>query len=190
MTDVREYYLNYGIPLIIAFTVFVMVAWYKTTGKISRNQIILQGIQIFSMVALSMTFLELVVDAYSKSINDKEQMEMDLIRMNHKYWIGLLNIFMQSEGGLDDLATEIFDDWKIKSKANPRKEYFVIHYIFQMLADVYRLDDQNLQKGKLTGWNKTFEKIFSSQKIKKQWAKNMKIHGNDEFHDFVKRFIK
>ena len=189
MNSFNTIYLYYIIPIIISASSFLMYIWFKSSNNLKLNVRIMQGVSVFSTIAFSLSFVQLVVDAYNNSLNNKKITQMNLSTLNNKYWISLLKTFEESNGGLDNLASEIFPDWSRKSEPNTRKEYFTIHRMFQMMVDIYRVNNLN-DEFKLKGWNFTFRRIFKSEKVKKYWEKNKRFYGNEEFHKYIENILK
>ena len=189
MIKFNQLYLNYGIPSIILASGVIMYFWYINSKNVKTNDRIMQGVSVFSAIAFSLSFVQLVVDAYNNSLNNKKITQMNLSNLNNSYWIAILKTFENSNGGLDNLASEIFVDWKRKSEPNARKEYFIIHRMFQMMVDIFRVNniDDELT---LKGWNHTFEKIIHSKKVQKHWKINKYFYGNKHFHNYIDYLLK
>ena len=189
MQEFNKLYLTYGIPSIIIASFVVMYFWYVNSHNIKINDRIMQGVTVFSTIAFSFSFVQLVIDAYNNSLNNQKITTMNLSNLNNNYWISILRIFEKSDGGLDNLASEIFPDWKKKSKPDPRKEYFLIHQMFQMMVDIYRVNSINDELS-LKGWLNTLKIILKSEKVRNQWKLNKKLYGNEKFHNYIDNIIK
>lgn len=189
MNKFYNIYFNFLLPIMIFTALFLMYIWYMNSKNIKVNNRIMQGVTLFSTIVVCFSFAQLVLDAYSKRFAEEKNMKMNLSTMNNKYWVSLLKTFQDSNGGLDNLASEIFTGWEKKSKPNPRKEYFIIHQIFQMMVDIYRvhsIDNEII----LQGWYNTFKTIFKSKKVRKQWEMNKTLYGSKKFHSYIDSIIK
>ena len=127
MNKFYNIYFNFLLPIMIFTALFLMYIWYMNSKNIKVNNRIMQGVTLFSTIVVCFSFAQLVLDAYSKRFAEEKNMKMNLSTMNNKYWVSLLKTFQDSNGGLDNLASEIFTGWE--KKVNPILEKNILLYI-------------------------------------------------------------
>lgn len=194
----RKLDLLYSNSIFIGFVVlcvFIFTLWWKTTRSISDNHKVVQAIDIFAGLVLSLSFVIMVNEHNKSNTQSKKERILQLTSMNREYWLRIMDLFLQHPDDLRHLADEIFvglDSATSQVERTERQKYmehFVIETIFQMLVDVHRLYDVDyLPKEDVTGWANTYLLLFSSSTVRAQWKHSRFLYGNSQVHDFIEQY--
>ena len=183
-------FIGFAVVCVVIFSI-----WWKTARSLSDNIRVVQAIDIFAGLVLSLSFVTMVNEHNKTNSRSRKERILQLTLMNREYWLRIMDIFLKHQEDLHYLADEIFLGLDIeksgieKTERQKYMEYFVIETIFQMLVDVHRLYDVDyLPKNDVTGWTNTYMLLFSSKTVRNQWKHSRFLYGNSMVHDFIEKY--